>query len=304
MQTMVSSLDEVMGPEAAKPYTALALQTIPQHFRCLRDAIGCQIQVTRKSLEEQDNSDSKGAGISRLCYTDQRPRQQRALHCPNDSEKLMLAKQTGSTRSQVSNWLINARVRLWKPMIEDMYKEEIGDAEIDSSSSSEYFPKVQADIPSTGYQEHLQNASIERCQTNISNSTSVDFQDEASAEDNYTNRKMRTIREDSSFLQDSLARMDGFVAYQMSEFALGAVGCLCHCDYSTPMVSFLHLTISRAFLGFKGNPFTVQLLLPSMPAQPNECDSISSANEDAHQETTIKPKIMEILLETNIFVDH
>ncbi|URD87413.1 Homeobox domain containing protein [Musa troglodytarum] len=79
MQTMVSSLDEVMGPEAAKPYTALALQTIPQHFRCLRDAIGCQIQVTRKSLEEQDNSDSKGAGISRLCYTDQRPRQQRAL---------------------------------------------------------------------------------------------------------------------------------------------------------------------------------------------------------------------------------
>ncbi|URD87409.1 Homeobox domain containing protein [Musa troglodytarum] len=155
--------------------------------------------------------------------------------CPNDSEKLMLAKQTGSTRSQVSNWLINARVRLWKPMIEDMYKEEIGDAEIDSSSSSEYFPKVQADIPSTGYQEHLQNASIERCQTNISNSTSVDFQDEASAEDNYTNRKMRTIREDSSFLQDSLARMDGFVAYQMSEFALGAVGCLCHCDYSTPM---------------------------------------------------------------------
>ncbi|URD87414.1 Homeobox domain containing protein [Musa troglodytarum] len=141
----------------------------------------------------------------------------------------------GPCSSLVSNWLINARVRLWKPMIEDMYKEEIGDAEIDSSSSSEYFPKVQADIPSTGYQEHLQNASIERCQTNISNSTSVDFQDEASAEDNYTNRKMRTIREDSSFLQDSLARMDGFVAYQMSEFALGAVGCLCHCDYSTPM---------------------------------------------------------------------
>jgi hypothetical protein len=37
---------------------------------------------------------------------------------------------------QVSNWFINARVRLWKPMIEEMYKEEFG-AEMDSHSSSE-----------------------------------------------------------------------------------------------------------------------------------------------------------------------
>ncbi|KAK4799687.1 hypothetical protein SAY86_025052 [Trapa natans] len=43
---------------------------------------------------------------------------------PKDSDKQMLAKQTGLTRSQVSNWFINARVRLWKPMIEDMYTEE------------------------------------------------------------------------------------------------------------------------------------------------------------------------------------
>ncbi|CAL9200975.1 unnamed protein product [Musa hybrid cultivar] len=138
MQTTVSSFDEVVGPEAAKPYTVLALQTISRNFRCLRDAIGGQSQVTRKSLEEQDNSDGKGTGISRLCYIDQQPRQQRALHqlgrpqsglpdssvsilCawlfehfldpyPNDSEKLMLAKQTGLTRSQVSNWFINALV--------------------------------------------------------------------------------------------------------------------------------------------------------------------------------------------------
>jgi hypothetical protein len=37
---------------------------------------------------------------------------------------------------QVSNWFINARVRLWKPMIEEMYKEEFG-AEMDSHLSTE-----------------------------------------------------------------------------------------------------------------------------------------------------------------------
>lgn len=30
---------------------------------------------------------------------------------------------------QVSNWFINARVRLWKPMVEDMYQQEVKEAE-------------------------------------------------------------------------------------------------------------------------------------------------------------------------------
>ncbi|XP_073000430.1 uncharacterized protein [Typha latifolia] len=42
---------------------------------------------------------------------------------PKDSEKQVLAVKSGLTRSQVSNWFINARVRLWKPMIEEMYSE-------------------------------------------------------------------------------------------------------------------------------------------------------------------------------------
>ncbi|XP_048545436.1 homeobox protein BEL1 homolog [Triticum urartu] len=43
---------------------------------------------------------------------------------PNDVDKHILARQSGLSRSQVSNWFINARVRLWKPMIEEMYAEE------------------------------------------------------------------------------------------------------------------------------------------------------------------------------------
>ncbi|GMI88151.1 BEL1-like homeodomain 6 [Hibiscus trionum] len=173
MQIVVSSFDVVAGCGAAKPYTALALQTISRHFRCLRDAINGQIQATRTSLGEQDTSEnSKDMKITRLRYVDQQLRQQRALQqlgmtqqhawrpqrglpessvsvlrawlfehflhpYPKDSDKIMLARQTGLTRSQVSNWFINARVRLWKPMVEEMYKEEFADAEMDSNSSSD-----------------------------------------------------------------------------------------------------------------------------------------------------------------------
>ncbi|KAJ8763425.1 hypothetical protein K2173_002308 [Erythroxylum novogranatense] len=171
MQIVVSSFDVIAGCGAAKPYTTLALQTISRHFRCLRDAISGQIRETRKSLGEQETSDSKVVGITRLRYVDQQLRQQRALQqlgmtqhawrpqrglpessvsilrawlfehflhpYPKDSDKIMLARQTGLTRSQVSNWFINARVRLWKPMVEEMYKEETGDTEMDSVSSSE-----------------------------------------------------------------------------------------------------------------------------------------------------------------------
>ncbi|KAK6916609.1 POX domain [Dillenia turbinata] len=178
MHIVVSSFDVIAGSGAARPYTALALQTISCHFRCLRDAITGQIRATRKSLGEQDTSaSSRGVGIARLRYVDQQIRQQRALQqlgvmqphawrpqrglpessvsilrawlfehflhpYPKDSDKIMLARQTGLTRSQVSNWFINARVRLWKPMVEEMYKEEFGEAELDSNSSSENAPRM------------------------------------------------------------------------------------------------------------------------------------------------------------------
>ncbi|KAJ4965253.1 hypothetical protein NE237_017102 [Protea cynaroides] len=203
MQIVVSSFDVIAGCGAAKPYTALALHTISHHFRCLCDAISGQIQVTGRNLGEQDASgNSKGVAISRLRYVDQQLRQQRALQqlgmmqqhawrpqrglpessvsilrawlfehflhpYPKDSDKIMLARQTGLTRSQVSNWFINARVRLWKPMVEEMYKEEIGDTEMDSNSSSENAPKaVKEDNKDNGedFQQTLKSALNDKCQ--------------------------------------------------------------------------------------------------------------------------------------------
>lgn len=176
LQYLASSFDMVAGRGAADFYTALAHQTISCHFRRLRDAINAQIEVTRRTLGEQDALHSGQEGIPRLRFVDQHLRQQRALQqlgvtphswrpqrglpessvsilrawlfehflhpYPKDSEKLKLARQTGLTRNQVANWFINARVRLWKPMVEEMYKEEFGDSNIDIKSSPENASKV------------------------------------------------------------------------------------------------------------------------------------------------------------------
>lgn len=77
---MGSFFDMLAGFGAAKAYTALALQRISRHFRCLRDAISSQIRITRRNLGEQDTSpNGLGGGLSRLGYVDQQIRQQRAL---------------------------------------------------------------------------------------------------------------------------------------------------------------------------------------------------------------------------------
>ncbi|KAE8667399.1 BEL1-like homeodomain protein 7 [Hibiscus syriacus] len=205
MQIVVSSFDAVAGCGAAKPYTTLASQTISRHFRCLQDAINGQIQSTRTSLGEHDTSEnSKEVRITRLRYVDQQLRQQRALQqfgmmqqhawrpqrglpessvsilrawlfehflnpYPKDSDKIMLARQTGLTRSQVSNWFINARVRLWKPMVEEMHKEEFADAEMDSNSSSDNAVKATKGDTMTSedrgedLQQSGSSSAIERC---------------------------------------------------------------------------------------------------------------------------------------------
>ncbi|KAI3822688.1 hypothetical protein L1987_10284 [Smallanthus sonchifolius] len=162
VQLVISWFEQAAGIGSAKTYTALALQTISKQFRCLKDTIMGQIKAASVSLGEEDSKADAGGSGSRLKFVDNQLRQQRALQqlgmiqhnawrpqrglpersvsvlrawlfehflhpYPKDSDKHMLAKQTGLSRSQVSNWFINARVRLWKPMVEEMYLEEIKD---------------------------------------------------------------------------------------------------------------------------------------------------------------------------------
>lgn len=161
MKAVVASFEAVAGHGTASVYSALASRAMSRHFRCLRDGIVGQIQATKTAMGEKDPvapGTTRGE-TPRLRILDQAMRQQRAfqqmnmieshpwrpqrglpersvsvlrswlfehfLHpYPSDVDKHILARQTGLSRSQVSNWFINARVRLWKPMVEEMYVEE------------------------------------------------------------------------------------------------------------------------------------------------------------------------------------
>ncbi|KAG0480177.1 hypothetical protein HPP92_011035 [Vanilla planifolia] len=261
MELVMSSFDVIAGAGAAKPYTALALQTISRHFRCLRDSINDQIQSCRKKLGEQENGDS--VRLCRLRYIDQQLRQQRVMQqygmmqphawrpqrglpensvltlrawlfehflhpYPKDSEKLMLSRQTGLTRSQVSNWFINARVRLWKPMIEEMYKEELGETEMESKSSfgkPQKFRDTSYVVDKEGSQSsdaenHKKNNPEEPTKPNPT--TGLD----ASGSDEHLEVKpseQRLEADECSLIQTSMNHPDDasgrIMAYQMPEFA-------------------------------------------------------------------------------------
>ncbi|GMJ07946.1 BEL1-like homeodomain 2, SAWTOOTH 1 [Hibiscus trionum] len=173
MQTVVNSFDLVMGFGAAAPYTALAKKAMSRHFKCLKDAILAQLQHSCEVLGEKDAAGNSGitkGETPRLKMLEKSLRQQRAfqqlgmmeqeawrpqrglpersvnilrawlfehfLHpYPSDADKLLLARQTGLSKNQVSNWFINARVRLWKPMVEDMYQQEIKEEDEDNNES-------------------------------------------------------------------------------------------------------------------------------------------------------------------------
>ncbi|PIN23009.1 Transcription factor MEIS1 [Handroanthus impetiginosus] len=168
MEELVSSFELIAGLGSGKSYTALALQAMSKHFCSLRNAIVSQIRVTKQKIEK--DAPKISSRLSQLSLFDPEARQTRIslqqlglvhnsrqawrpirglpetsvtilrawlfehfLHpYPNDSEKLMLASQTGLSKNQVSNWFINARVRLWKPMIEEMYKEEFAESSTES----------------------------------------------------------------------------------------------------------------------------------------------------------------------------
>jgi hypothetical protein len=144
---------------------------------------------------------------------------------------------------QISNWFINARVRLWKPMIEDMYKEEIGDIEQDSNSSSDNASRSKGKMASSEDKEDLRSSTPRVCESsqlresrasmrtmNVGGGAPMGFQNEPNPDDSFMNlmlKDQRSNEEDGGLLlhnavaqhQDENAR---FMAYHLAE--LGRYG--------------------------------------------------------------------------------
>ncbi|KAH7661271.1 Transcription factor MEIS1 and related HOX domain proteins protein [Dioscorea alata] len=172
MDNVISSFEMIAGRGAATSYIALTIQAMSRHFINLRDAIIGQIHASRHQFLAEGSLRNQPT-LSQDEVMDQNTRQAKdSLHrlgmiqvrqvwrplrglpensvallrawlfehflhpYPNEHEKLMLASKTGLTKNQISNWFINARVRLWKPMIEEMYREEFAEDSRDSISSS------------------------------------------------------------------------------------------------------------------------------------------------------------------------
>ncbi|KAH9606377.1 hypothetical protein KSS87_017281 [Heliosperma pusillum] len=164
MEMVMSAFESVPGLSKATPYISRSLKAISRHFRTLKNAISDQLKVIKRALGEDistPTSHVKGGDCSsrfdRNCvkaktsviggasyggqqnhiWRPQRGLPERAVSVlrawlfdhflhpyPTDSDKQMLASQTGLSRNQVSNWFINARVRLWKPMVEEIHMLE------------------------------------------------------------------------------------------------------------------------------------------------------------------------------------
>ncbi|XVF05078.1 hypothetical protein REPUB_Repub05bG0140200 [Reevesia pubescens] len=241
MQIVVSSFEQAAGFGVAKSYTSLALQTISKQFRCLKDAISGQIKATSKSLGEEDCLGAKVEG-SRLRYVDHQLRQQRALQqlgmiqhnawrpqrglperavsvlrawlfehflhpYPKDSDKHMLAKQTGLKRSQVSNWFINARVRLWKPMVEEMYLEEFKEQERNGSQENANKSEQKESGSSSSAQQDSVSLSMDQVKAQSNPDKSIN--QNTSPTDQFSNSTISTSPMGGSFLQQTAFNLIG-----------------------------------------------------------------------------------------------
>ncbi|XVE76450.1 hypothetical protein DITRI_Ditri12bG0173700 [Diplodiscus trichospermus] len=209
MQAVVASFEYVAGLGNAAPYANLALKAMSKHFRCLKNAITDQLQFTNKAHGQISPGKDEGPRFGSTdrgfynrplhnsgflehqpVWRPQRGLPERAvtvlrawlfehfLHpYPTDTDKLMLAKQTGLSRSQVSNWFINARVRLWKPMVEEIHMLETRQAQKASQKEDKIANKTSDHLSSANSLASENPSSTQRVQDTPSKRTRSELPD-------------------------------------------------------------------------------------------------------------------------------
>ncbi|KAK3135402.1 hypothetical protein QOZ80_5BG0418450 [Eleusine coracana subsp. coracana] len=218
LQAVISSFETVAGLSMAAPFASMALRTMSKHFKCLKGVILNQLRNTSKvasdgiGKEDMSNFALMGGGSGLLrgssanafnqphnIWRPQRGLPERAVSVlrawlfehflhpyPTDSDKQMLAKQTGLTRNQVSNWFINARVRLWKPMVEEIHNLEMRQLHKNSSLEKNQLGTQQTQHSSDSSGKPSDPSSSQRRESsgmtirNLSSPASRHIQDELS----------------------------------------------------------------------------------------------------------------------------
>ncbi|XP_071706039.1 BEL1-like homeodomain protein 8 isoform X2 [Rutidosis leptorrhynchoides] len=187
MQMVISSFETVAGLSTATPYVCLALKALSRHFHYVKNVLSEQLSQMKKTmgdglcnattssqLKSTDHRFGKSAGFFESQQTVWRPQRglpERAISVlktwlfdhflhpyPSDADKHMLATQTGLTRNQVSNWFINARVRIWKPMVEEIHTLETKALAEPNSTN----PQLEGDQDPT----RMDNGSLPECSRN------------------------------------------------------------------------------------------------------------------------------------------
>ncbi|XP_052187870.1 BEL1-like homeodomain protein 8 isoform X2 [Diospyros lotus] len=131
---------------------------------------------------------------------------------PTDTDKHMLATQTGLSRNQVSNWFINARVRVWKPMVEEIHMLETkGSAEANSNAN-----KNDGDPP-----EGTSQPNGDQSSDKVVGAASKQVEIGANTEQWIQEKRSRVECQIPSSMDGSLM---GFMPYQPSRLEIGGLG--------------------------------------------------------------------------------
>ncbi|TQE04718.1 hypothetical protein C1H46_009701 [Malus baccata] len=220
MQMVVASFESVAGLSSATPYICMALNAVSRHFRCLTNSIKDQLKHTRKALGEEYMSSSVTAAGTAECSS-KGEKNFAKLKYPTDTDKHMLATQTGLSRNQVSNWFINARVRVWKPMVEEIHMLE---------TRGGSFEAGQDPIIKDGNSANEGTSSRPNNDHQLSMNVMPNRQLECSVDAEQRNQEMKRSRLECQVPSNMDGRLMAFVQDQRGGFEhgeLGAASLLC-----------------------------------------------------------------------------
>ncbi|KAL8255614.1 hypothetical protein R6Q59_030681 [Mikania micrantha] len=133
MQMVISSFETVAGLTSATPFVSLAIKSVSRHFHFVKNAISEQLNQMKKTFEDlcspsrtfdASNATDSLSQLKTMDHNLQRHAKASGLMGSFGNQQPVWRPQRGLPERAVSNWFINARVRIWKPMVEEIHTLE------------------------------------------------------------------------------------------------------------------------------------------------------------------------------------